>query len=81
LRISSGIQNADGLSITLSNPERRRYISAMKTASDAPPPNPLARIGIAAAIGALVLAALAGWSMHGTAILFTYAQEGLAWCF
>lgn len=53
----------------------------MKIASDAPQTNPLARFGIAAAIGALVIAALVGWSMHGTAILFTYAQEGLAWCF
>ena len=43
--------------------------------------SPLARLGIAAAIGAVTLAVLAGWSMYGTAILFTYAQEGLAWCF
>lgn len=42
---------------------------------------PLARISIAVAVGAVLIAALAGWSMHGTTILFTYAQEGLAWCF
>jgi hypothetical protein len=53
----------------------------MKSASNISRAWPLARIGIAAAIGALMLAALAGWSMHGTAILFTYAQDGLAWCF
>lgn len=53
----------------------------MKAPSDTSPLRPLARFGIAAAIGAVLLAALAGWSMHGTAILFTYAQEGLAWCF
>jgi hypothetical protein len=29
----------------------------------------------------VLVAALAGWSMHGTTILFTYAQDGLAWCF
>ena len=29
--------------------------------------------------GALV-AAVAGWNMFGTSILFTYAQNGLAWC-
>lgn len=34
-----------------------------------------------AAIGALVVAALAGWAMFGTSILFTYAQDGIAWCF
>lgn len=53
----------------------------MKTPSTTPPYRPFAIIGIAAAIGAVILAALAGWSMHGTTILFTYAQEGLAWCF
>jgi hypothetical protein len=53
----------------------------MKTPPNAPPSWPLARIGVVAAIGAVLIAALAGWSMHGTAILFTYAQEGLAWCF
>lgn len=45
------------------------------------PPWPIARVGIAVAIGVMLIAALAGWSMHGTTILFTYAQEGLAWCF
>jgi hypothetical protein len=53
----------------------------MKTPSDTSPFRPLAVIGTVAAIGAVLLAALAGWSMHGTAILFAYAQEGLAWCF
>ena len=52
----------------------------MRTSSDISLSSPLARLGIAAAIGAVVLAVLAGWSMYGTAILFTYAQEGLAWC-
>jgi hypothetical protein len=42
---------------------------------------PLARVGVAVAIGAVLIAAMAGWSMHGTTILFTYAQAGLAWCF
>jgi hypothetical protein len=53
----------------------------MKTPSDTSPSRPLAQIGIIAAIGVVLLAVLAGWSIHGTAILFTYAQAGLAWCF
>ena len=53
----------------------------MSTPSDTSLLSPLGRLGIAAAIGAAVLAVLAGWSIYGTAILFTYAQEGLAWCF
>ena len=53
----------------------------MKTPSESSPSWPLARIGVALAIGGMLIAALAGWSMHGTAILFTYAQDGLAWCF
>lgn len=53
----------------------------MRTSPDASSSIPLGRIGVAAAIGAVMLAALAGWSMYGTTILFTYAQEGLAWCF
>jgi hypothetical protein len=52
----------------------------MRTPSDTSPSSPFARLAIAALIGAAVLAVLAGWSVHGTAILFTYAQEGLAWC-
>lgn len=28
-----------------------------------------------------LVAALAGWTMFGTSILFTYAESGLAWCF
>jgi len=51
----------------------------MKMRSDSSPSWPL--VGVAIAIGGLLIAALAGWSMHGTAILFTYAQDGLAWCF
>jgi len=41
----------------------------------------LPAIAVGAVIGALIVAALAGWAMFGTSILFTYAQEGLAWCF
>lgn len=59
---------------------RAQYIDMMKSPSDVLRAWPLARIGIAVAIAALMLAALAGWWMHGTAILFTYAQDGLAWC-
>lgn len=29
----------------------------------------------------LLAATLIGWSEHGTTILYTYAQDGLAWCF
>jgi len=68
------------LAHTLSKPDPTRYTRAMKSASHVFRALPLARIGIAAAIGALMVAALTGWSMHGTAILFTYAQDGLAWC-
>lgn len=39
------------------------------------------RITILTVILAMLLAALAGWSMYGTSILFTYAQAGIAWCF
>lgn len=70
-----------GFPSTLSKTARTHYVRSMKTPSDISPFRPLARIGIAAVIGAVLLAALAGWSMHGTAILFTYAQDGLAWCF
>lgn len=41
----------------------------------------LPALAIGATIGAVTVAALAGWAMFGTSILFTYAQEGLAWCF
>jgi hypothetical protein len=81
LRFGDVIRKKNGVFRALSNAARRRYICGMKTPSDASPAWPLARIGIAAAIGAVLLAALAGWSVHGTAILFTYAQDGLAWCF
>lgn len=40
---------------------------------------PILAIGLV--IGSVLVAALAGWTMFGTSILFTYAQEGLAWCF
>lgn len=59
----------------------RGYVGGMKTPSDTTSTSPLARIGIAAAIGAILLAAVAGWLTHGTTILFTLAQDGLAWCF
>lgn len=35
---------------------------------------------IAVVIAAALAAAVAGWAVHGTSILFTYAQNGLAWC-
>ena len=41
----------------------------------------LPALAIGAIIGGLIVAALAGWAMFGTSILFTYAQDGLAWCF
>ena len=53
----------------------------MKTLSEVSSSWLLARIGIGAVVFAALLAAAAGWWMNGTAILFTYAQEGLAWCF
>ncbi|MDB5554118.1 MAG: hypothetical protein JWL86_4102 [Rhizobium sp.] len=41
------------------------------------------KLPLLAALAFLVVlaAALAGWSMFGTSILFTYAENGLAWCF
>ena len=54
-------------------------LGAMETSPASSPSWPL--IGLAVfAIVALLLAALAGWAMYGTSILFTYAQNGLAWC-
>jgi hypothetical protein len=57
----------------------------MKSTPDAAPSSSLVRalagIAITLVIGAVLLGALAGWLTHGTAILFTYAQDGLAWCF
>jgi uncharacterized membrane protein YoaK (UPF0700 family) len=41
----------------------------------------LPALAVGAVIGAVIVAALAGWAMFGTSILFTYAQDGLAWCF
>ena len=37
-------------------------------------------IAFMAALAAILAAAVAGWNMFGTSILFTYAQNGLAWC-
>lgn len=42
---------------------------------------PVLVVAAGLAVTTLLLAALAGWMVHGTAILFTYAQDGLAWCF
>lgn len=57
---------------------------AMLAVMETPParslPSPLALLGLAI-VGAMLLAALGGWSAYGTTILFTYAQDGLAWCF
>ena len=53
----------------------------MDTPSTTAPSRPLLGIAMAVAIGAGLLAVLAGWAMYGTAILYTYAQDGLAWCF
>lgn len=51
----------------------------METPTAHSPSRPL--IGLAVvAIVVVLLAALAGWAMYGTSILFTYAQNGLAWC-
>ena len=41
----------------------------------------LPTLAIGAALGAFIVAAIAGWATYGTSILFTYAQNGLAWCF
>jgi hypothetical protein len=46
-----------------------------------PRPTRLATIALLAVLAAGFAAALAGWSMFGTSILFTYAENGLAWCF
>lgn len=81
MQVKTYIRKKNGIGRALSNRARAQYIQGMKTPSDTPLSWPLARIGIAAAIGVVLVAALAGWSMHGTTILFTYAQEGLAWCF
>lgn len=40
-----------------------------------------AAIALLVTLAAALVAALAGWSMFGTSILFTYAENGLAWCF
>jgi uncharacterized membrane protein len=75
------IRTNGGSRRALSNLAWAQYIYNMRTPSDASPSWPLARIGIAVAIGVVLVAALVGWSMYGTTILFTYAQDGLAWCF
>lgn len=56
------------------------YLGFMQTASRPSLPR-LAAIALAAAAAVLFVAAIAGWSMFGTSILFTYAENGLAWCF
>jgi hypothetical protein len=75
----------NGFSRTLSIPTRTHYTFGMKTTSDTSSSWPLARIwagiGIVAAIAVVLVTTLAGWATHGTTILFTYAQDGLAWCF
>ena len=48
------------------------YIAAMPS---------VLRLTLMTVLAAMTLAALAGWSMYGTSILFTYAQAGIAWCF
>lgn len=53
----------------------------MKTHPITAPLRPLIGPAVITAICATLLAAFAGWSMYGTSILFTYAQDGLAWCF
>jgi len=58
----------------------RTIIAAMQTPSPSTPP-PIAGLAVVALLAAGLLAAIAGWSMFGTSILFTYAENGLAWCF
>ena len=41
---------------------------------------PLLGIVLFTMLAAALVAAVAGWNMFGTSILFTYAQNGLAWC-
>ena len=53
----------------------------METLPTSSRPRPLLAAAIALVIGATLVAAVAGWSIHGTSILFIYAQDGLAWCF
>jgi len=53
----------------------------METPSSIRSSSALPAIAIGGVIGAVIVAALAGWAMFGTSILFTYAQDGLAWCF
>lgn len=55
-------------------------LAVMETPPARSLPSPLALLGLAI-VGAMLLAALGGWSAYGTTILFTYAQDGLAWCF
>ena len=56
------------------------YLDTMQTLSR-PSLSRIAVIALVVFAAALLLATLAGWSMFGTSILFTYAQNGLAWCF
>lgn len=79
------IRKINGFPCALSISTRTHYTFGMKTTSDTSSSWPLARIwasiGIVAVIGVVLVLTLAGWATHGTAILFTYAQDGLAWCF
>jgi len=56
------------------------YDPLMQTVSQSSLPR-FAAIAFLVTLAAAFVAALAGWSMFGTSILFTYAENGLAWCF
>jgi hypothetical protein len=56
------------------------YIAAMQMLSQFRLPR-FAPHALLIVLVAGLVAALAGWSMFGTTILFTYAENGLAWCF
>ena len=62
------------------NLEGMFYNLIMQTVSQSRLPR-LAAIAFLVTLAAALFAALAGWSMFGTSILFTYAENGLAWCF
>jgi hypothetical protein len=52
----------------------------METLGSSSPSHLLPALAVGAVIGAVVVASLIGWAVYGTSILFTYAQQGLAWC-
>ena len=81
MRLGRISRRIGGICRGLSNIAGSGYACRMKSLPHVTPAAALARFGIAVGIGVVLLAALAGWSVHGTAILFTYAQDGLAWCF